>query len=562
MKWRGASVLLLGLLISLPAQAQTKAALEVIPDDAIGYVLINNAEQLNDKIQAMAKKMNTPLPLSPLGLVKTLVGVEKGINEKGAFAIALLDDDDEPIPVLCIPVSSYNDVMSGLGVKEPKEINEVEVVGKSLVIARKGDYLLATEAKNKAGLQAVMSAKKSVAAASAGIVNYLSDNDLAAVITHTGVKKLCSEAKKGLGELKNQAQLQPPFAGDYVEWINTFVKSAETEIPNVAMGLKIDAKHNIIAGMRVDFKPGGTFAKAGAEIKPLPGGNLQGLPDAPAAFAFGGVYPESFLKSMLEMNTELLKTLGQLEKKDIERLQESYAMTAKGMRGMAMSVGVIGKNQAFMETINAVAKVNDADEYISNYVKAMEVTGEIYKKAENLPFPAMKAKSIKVGDAAAALVEMDMSKTQQLGENEKRILDRVLGEGGKLNVTMIAADKNTVLMRYTGAKEAEKALEAYKKNAGGLNKNEEIAKTAAMLPQGSQWELYLGPKEIMDVARRLVDDFAPGAIAIPDFPQTPPIGVGAEISAPGFELRLVVPSAVIEALGKFVKEVQNNKGFL
>ena len=41
-----------------------------------------------------------------------------------------------------------------------------------------------------------------------------------------------------------------------------------------------------------------------------------------------------------------------------------------------------------------------------------------------------------------------------------------------------------------------------------------------------------------------------------------PIGIGAEMSAPGFDVQLVVPASVIEGIGRFVKEIQKQQGFL
>jgi len=563
MKWRylPSAALLLGLLLTAdPAQGQTKAALEVIPDDVIGYALINGLEQVNDKIQAVAKKAQTPLPLSPLGFLKTLVGIDKGINERGTVALAGLDNEEEPIPLLFVPVTNYAEAMAGLGVKEPKEINEVEILGKGLVLGKKGDFIVATEAKHKDVLQKVLAGKKSIASTAVGIEGYLADNDVVAVVPPAGIKKMCVEAKKGMGELKNQALLQPPFAADYVDWLNNFIRAAETEVPNIAIGLKVDPQQNILKSVRVQFKKGGEFAKFGADIKPLSDGPLYGLPDGPAAFAMGGVYPENFLKNAMQMNTQLLKSLDQLDKKEIEKLENAYAMAAKGMRGMGMSVGLPRAGQSFMASISAVIKAENAEEYISNYIKAMEVTGEVYKKAPNLPFPAMGAKSIKIGDAPGAEVEIDLSMNAQLGENEKKIIEKIMGEGGKMHVTMVAADKNTVLVRYTHAKETAKALEAYRKNASGLGGNQEIARTAALLPERSQWVMYLGVKELVDITKSVVNEFAPGVVQIPNFPQTPPIGIGAEISDSGFELRLVVPAGVVENLGKFIKEIQQQQG--
>lgn len=562
MNWRTLSVavMLSGLLLTAPAQAQTKAALEVIPDDAIGFVLLNGLETVNSKIQAIAQKAQTPLPLSPLGFVKTLTGIEKGLDEQGSVALVLFDDDEEPIPVLCVPVTNYNDALSGLGVKEPKELNEVEVLGKNLLVGKRGNYALVAEVKNKATLQKALNASKSVTITKQ-LASYIADNDLVAVVTTTGIKQLSSKAKEGLGEAKNKLETNPPFVADYIEWMTDFVKSAETEIPNAAFGLKIDGKQNIFASMRADFKEGGSFAKAGKQIAPLKDGALAGLPDGPTAFVAGGIYPESFLKSMMQMNTQLLKSLEQLDKKDLETIEKAYTQAAKGMRGMSMSMSAGKPGQALLEGVAAVAKVDDADEYIANYVKAIEVTGEIYKKAgDNIPFGSMAVKSIKIGDAPAAEVEMDLSKAPQIDENTKKILERIMGEGGKLHVTMVAADKNTVIIRYVGAKETARALEDYRKNAAGLANNADIAKTAALLPARSQWVAYFGPKAIVDLVRRAVDDFAPGAVQIPQFPETPPIGIGAEISGGGFDVQLVVPASVTEGLGRLIQQVKRQQG--
>ena len=42
------------------------------------------------------------------------------------------------------------------------------------------------------------------------------------------------------------------------------------------------------------------------------------------------------------------------------------------------------------------------------------------------------------------------------------------------------------------------------------------------------------------------------ACILPEFPQTPPIGVGIKLSATGLEKRLVVPAAVLDGVGSFI----------
>jgi hypothetical protein len=128
----------------------------------------------------------------------------------------------------------------------------------------------------------------------------------------------------------------------------------------------------------------------------------------------------------------------------------------------------------------------------------------------------------------------------------------MFGKGGKMNVSMAAADANTVLMRYAPAAEIKDALEAYKKNAAGLAADPDVAKVTAQLPANAQWGIYVSPQGLLTLVGRVAGMFGQ---QLPPFAKTPPVGVAVKLSDSGLEAQLAIPASVLDGIGKFVKKV-------
>jgi hypothetical protein len=46
------------VLLAAPCWGQTLKAVSVVPDDALGFLLIKNLRQLSDRVDQLAKKLN------------------------------------------------------------------------------------------------------------------------------------------------------------------------------------------------------------------------------------------------------------------------------------------------------------------------------------------------------------------------------------------------------------------------------------------------------------------------------------------------------------------------
>ena len=124
---------------------------------------------------------------------------------------------------------------------------------------------------------------------------------------------------------------------------------------------------------------------------------------------------------------------------------------------------------------------------------------------------------------------------------------------------MAPADKHTIVAAYTGKKLLQECLKVAQGTKPGLAGNSNVAKTAAMLPAGAQWVGYFSPKGTIDFIKRVIPAVTPEgetAPEIPDFPETPPIGVATKTVRDGVRSHTVVPAAVLKGIAGFIGEIR------
>ena len=106
-----------------------------------------------------------------------------------------------------------------------------------------------------------------------------------------------------------------------------------------------------------------------------------------------------------------------------------------------------------------------------------------------------------------------------------------------------------------------RAIASLKKPADSLAADPEIAKTAALLPSGAQWVGYFSPSGAVAFAKSAIDALGEeagfGKPNIPDFPTSVPIGVAAKATPGQLQIETVVPSSVLDAIGKYVGLLQS-----
>lgn len=557
------SCLFLAIVVVAAAVAPARAqeALQIIPDDAIGFAVVNRVGATNDKIAALATKLKVPMPSSPLDMLKGALGVEKGLAEKGSLAVAVFKgkgEFDEPSPLFVIPVSNYQDFIKQFEPDDPDAPIAVLKLrdGKELVSAKRGNYAVMAAIADRALLERALKTDKSLAATVAPISAWLKENDASGVLTPGGVKLIAAKAREGLAIAKQQFEALPPEAqvvGKFFDALDNFLKSVETDVTHAGLGLRLDAAGSVQVSAQARFAKGSGFAKAGAAVQAPPGGPLAGLPAGPFVLAGGGAVPEKAMLKLMSMNAEMMKAAGMnIPEETIKKLEDVYAQMIKGIKGMGMVWQVGKEGQPAFASIVAAMHTDNADAYIANYEKSIATMNELVKDL-NLPFlPAYEVKKLKVQGKPALEMSMDLAAAAGLPEEMQMMFKNMFGPDGKMTISAAARDDKTVVMRYTGASGLKEIINAKKDLAGDAG----VMQASKLLPAGSQWALYVSPAGATEFADRMVKTFSPFPIEIPRFPATPPVALGAKISAQSFEMRLVVPAQVIDAAGSYVDQVK------
>lgn len=548
-----------------PVWAQPEV-LQVIPDDAIGFIVVNRIGEASAKGAALAKRMKIDMPGSPLELAKAALGLHKSLNDKGsgaAVAFAGKAENDEPRGVFIVPVTNYQTLLDELPKGETKDgITTITLKdGKEIVAGKRGNFAILTDAKDRELLARVLKANKTLSSWAAPLGEWLTENDATGVLTGDGIKLIGAKVRQGLDDARQNLGGLPPeaqFVVKIFDAIEGFIKSAETDVIHAGFGVRVDQAGSLHLSVRTQFLKGSGFAKAGAAVKAPPGGPLGGLPAGPFVVAMGGAVPENFVKTMSNFSTEMLKAGGQnIPQETIKKLEQTYAKMAKGMNGMSF-VWQLGKeNQPLFANMVSVIHITDANAYMVEYEKSIAAMKDLVKDA-NLPFvPAYDIKKVMVGGKQVMEMSADFAGAAGLPEEAQKIFKGMFGADGKMTISIAARDDKTILMRYT---KAEGLKELLGSTDQGLGSDAGVIQASKALPMGSQWALYLSPKGLTEFADRAVKAYLPIPLNVPQFPATPPVAIGARISTESFELHIVAPAGVVDGVGEFVEKLKGLLG--
>jgi hypothetical protein len=209
-------------------------------------------------------------------------------------------------------------------------------------------------------------------------------------------------------------------------------------------------------------------------------------------------------------------------------------------------------------------KVDDARRFIANYQESVEKMRDILI-ATGLQFPFIQeVKKAKIGDDDGLELTVDMAamfKNMPQNPASTKMLELMIGRGGKMTVYMVPIDDTTVAASYVNPDNIARIKAACKNPQGSLANDAHIEQTAKMLPPGAQWTGYLSPKGLADFVSVMVSAMVPaGARAgMPEFPETPPVGFAAEQSTKGLNLTIIVPGDALKGIGTYIKNASGAK---
>ena len=172
----------------LQAVAGAAGALKLVPEDALGFVVVNRLSDVDKNVGKLAAALQLPMP-GPVEMLKTRAGVKEGLDDNGAAVVAFLpreaaagstgETPDKPHEAfVLIPVTDY---AKFIGQFQPEdataEITTVTIGKEKSVVGHKDAYAVFAEANRKDRLAQFLASTKSVESIVAPLAPWVGKHD-------------------------------------------------------------------------------------------------------------------------------------------------------------------------------------------------------------------------------------------------------------------------------------------------------------------------------------------------------------------------------------------------
>jgi hypothetical protein len=537
-------------VLGAPAAAQNTDALDLVPDDALGYILVKDLRRFSDKVESFAKKLGAEERVSLLELIQNEVGIRDGLNDKGSAVFIVLDgkvDESSTVELFAVAVTDFGKVAQQLGVEQPKDgINEGQVGTQSgllaavgyepvdakatkapALFAKRGEFVVLAPPKHREALTRVLGSRKSIAASVQPARGWLDEQDVSGVCTHNGVKKV--------ELLMMGAGVASSTPGQAQRMKETFAE-VEKNVKLVAFGGRIEEAGHWRLATRVHFDPEGSYAKWIAKAQPADGKVLAELPDRP--YLLAGLARVSTQTSFEDAIRHLTDTLpadaaDRLTKNAVQLVQRISEVGLAVYADPGEKKGAPGEDGLLdrME-VGLRARVDDAPAVIAGAV-------ELLKQAR----AASKEKH-----------KDEVTFQQKELAGRPSWLIRWAGKGepkdGKpsspekpAELVLVLTELNAQTVFASVLWDADRAEAVVKKLAAGsgqpLTKNPGLQKSAALLPEKLQLAVHVNVQPLGRLAGFTVTD-------------CPPVGFALHALPAGIEAQFVLPFETLQAVFKAV----------
>jgi hypothetical protein len=576
--------------VAVAAGSDVTEALQLVPNEALGAIVVSNLSALDGKLTKAAAAMGAHVG-SHLDMVKGMLGIQEGLDERRAAIAVVLPSvaEGSPLPfaTLAVPVTDYDKFIgnfptAGLedGFSRVAMVHGGDDTGAAHTLwAIKKDkyallmfpYALAGESDEaqvemrKKLKKLLVDRKAEMSPEMAKTKDWLAKQDVGTVMTTAGVQQAMGAAKGGLQQLKAALELNANLrdvAGNLAVYETAF-SWIEKEVSQLLVGLRIDDDSTVRLASRANLAGSGEWKAFASSLAPLGDKPLSGLPGGPFAGAFEGSFSGSRLGFLSDVSLQMMKASAaqsgesQLTDHDWKRLGESMAKSMEGLRSMSVVVGVPKEGETLYAAMGAFAKVADSAKYLDNYAESINALNEVSEKSKSPMLGKYETKKIELEGLPTLEVTVDFtdmlaSVEQQVGRSDamKAYMEFLVGKTGKMTGYVQAVDKTTVVLAWSDKASLIRTKAALSSPAEGLAGDAGVKSTLALMPKGCQWMVLVSPPGLASVVKSVVQAFGLPGDRLPDFGAMPPLGVSVKLEKDSLEKELVLPGKTLEAIGK------------
>lgn len=564
--------------------AATEDVLKLVPDGALGVVVVNRPGAVDGKIQDLGRQMQLPVP-SLLMLLDLQVNFRKGFDQDGSLAVIVLPAQQGrafPTPILLVPVSDYEKFLGQFEPEEAKDgLTRITLKGVSGWARQIGGYAAVTDGSYREVLEKTLKVSKELPAGLAAWRPWLADQDLAAVVLQPGVQELCTKAQEGIRQIKEtmtrigqSAPDSSPQGAKLAEnmeqmariwdFYASIFQAAQKQVSACGFGVQVDKQSSLRLTGRTMLVSSGSWAKRVEELKPTEDDLLAGIPDKPFVIAGSGAASEAVWKGLMAASFKMMKSMREfygLSEEQLDKMIQMADQSMKGIRGMSMVLSSGHSGESIYSGMAGVFGVDDSQEFLASYEAYVRQYSELLKGVKHSALPQMDVQKSQIDGHAGLKLTMNALKPPKDFQTPDydRMMKALLGPDQKAVGWLVAVDKHRILMSYADKNVLQQMLKDMGQSKPGLAGDAELKKTAALLPPKPVVTVYVSPRGAIEFVQRIVPAFAPPEanvnLKLPEFPKTPPLGFAVTTGKAEAQMQLVVPREVIQAVGHYVGQV-------
>ncbi len=560
---------LFSLLLFWAANARAEdEILKLVPQQALGLVLVNRPAAADAKLQQLGQQMKLPIP-SLLAKLQGPNGIREGLDKNRPIALLALPPTDEkgPLtPLALIPVTNYAKFLEQFKSEGTQSgVTKIEFLDAPAVVRSVGSYAAITELACREVLEKDVKLADEVPAALAPWRTWLAEKDAAVVVLPAGIRWISAKVQEGIARIKPTLALaggQMKQAAAGLDVYVTFFQAAEKEVASYGLGAELDAQGVLRISERARLAPGGDWAAFFAELKPSKHNVLAGLPDEPFVIAGGGALSEAMMGKLMDFSFGLVKNLREmygLSDEQVKTFSELSKEQPRGIRGLSLVLGAGQGGESILAPMVVIMRVKNSQTFVADYEKYLASYSRIAEQIKSPMFQPAKVEKTEIDGAHGLKITMSVPQMPNMPPEKHKMMEKMYGPGGKIVAWMVPCNEHTVVAGYMSQEPLLRAIAAIKAGKPGLASDAEIAKVAALLPPGAACSVYVSPKGFFDFLNRtMAAALPPGSgVKIPEFGPTPPVAMAITTGPDDVEAHVVVPAEVIQAIGRFVGSVTN-----
>lgn len=583
-------------LLATPAFAQPAATqpaaggdiLNRIPANAMGFVVVKNLADTGAKVDKFIADIGLKEMVqgNVLQMAKTMLLVNKGINDNGGLAVCMLDpaqfDWDlkaamtgaapkglPPVAVI-IPGNKPMDIFASYKPTEEAGYVQFELGDKTMYAKAMGEYTVAGPTTK------VVDA---VVASTDNVTKKLGEDHKALVLkedlaVYIDMKMLTpyilAAMDKAQAQMKEQEENLPEglraIMGLYAQLIPMY-KDMLSQAEGVSMGVRI-SRTGVLVESYSSYVPDSHMAKIVSAMKVSNEPLLDKLPGLQYVLAMGG-RGQSSAESQAMVKDFLTKILASdaLAKAPADaktKLADAVAKISEQVTGTQLYIGGAPAKSGLF-AVSCVSTVKDAKAYTAALADLTDSSLAIIKavvgeEAKDVSIKYVKA-GTKVEDASVDTIDITFPQLDEMGADEKESMAKVLGED-KLSVYVATVNDTTVVVSFGGSvKFLGEAIKAARSGNGPLQKDPDIVQAMAELPKNPMVVAFFSPANLLEVVKTGMQTMAgEEEIDLPWMKMTlqtkTPIALGSAAKGNGEYQTIYVPTALVaEGIKKYMQMI-------